>query len=1069
MILPFHNWKDKLKNFISKYPKTMIGFGVLVLAMIIFVGWTQAASANPLTDGLESIGKALLGGLISIITMILYYVLVVPLFWLIAVVIQVMVEVASWQLFINEPAVIAGWTIARDLVNVGFIAVLLYIAFGTVISYQKVNWQKDLIKLITAVVLVNFSRMIVGILIDVSQVIMLTFVNGFRNIAGGNITGNLGLDWYLSSASSFTSDPDKAAGSFIRLSIGVVMGVLLLSILAMLTAWLLLRIVKLWILTVMAPFYFLADFFPFLKRFHSYWEKEFTDQLVAGPFMAFGIWFAMSVISQTGQSSAITTPRGVLADASALTTTVTDGSVAKQSNAIFTMIIGAGLLYGVYDMSKSMAGAAAKVGQTVFKKSQDYIKAGVVGAAKGVDWGVSQISQRKLGRDISVGGAQRYIAGMKQDWRDKVKAVEAGSVSKAETIQLTVKEKRLRANKQYAEADKIREELINRKERLENEKEKTLVGKSLIDRLQSLKNAAPIASQRSAILGQAINDAKTGNFSTLNNIVNDDSYGFSADMKARVAAFTNVKGRLNDGSSAISAFNSFASSNRTSKLDSQSDVMKNLIASGVLSNDDVSKMVGKSYDDLLSSGFVGSTLNSKFSAFSDMKTEFDNPSGNLDTVISNAKAAGISVDNIDIFKDLNDVQKKENNTLAMSTQADALLTQWGSNSLNQTDATSFASVLGLSTDEAKVLTAGSQQSLLDKIRINQDSLKQTKEGLESVGKEMEVIQRKQTQDYYRSNSTRVRSQRLKEARDVLRKANEKRYPLHETPEDLADLFLNTKDKDIRDFVLNKLKPEDAHEFLKRTGSSPDITGVYETILKIGSGDKAVPSDIEDILDELRKNGKFTGQSSNPDPVQAQEEIKAQAKAKEQKLMDALNAVVSDSFNKETVQSMFEKFRKEIPTVKYALDTDKLTGKLSFNNIEDRELVELDQLKKRGIIPEKYDGFVYEDEKGEHRLSKVGFQYFFENAGRVQKKMQDYQPEYVQALVQQADTIKKTAKEYRDEMIKNASVEMSKTIDSDYNNLLGHLQELQKLTASQLSVSGKDPRKMAISTWEKNSP
>jgi len=41
--------------------------------------------------------------------------------------------------------------------------------------------------------LVNFSRTIAGIFIDISQLIMLTFVNGFAQAAGGNFVEALGI------------------------------------------------------------------------------------------------------------------------------------------------------------------------------------------------------------------------------------------------------------------------------------------------------------------------------------------------------------------------------------------------------------------------------------------------------------------------------------------------------------------------------------------------------------------------------------------------------------------------------------------------------------------------------------------------------------------------------------------------------------------------------------------------------------------------------------------------------------------------------------------------------------
>lgn len=1020
MIVPFHNWKDKLKNLIREYPKTTTGVLVVVLSVLVFVAWAQAVNAWDPLEALKDAGKTVLASLISIVTMILYYVLVVPLFWLIAVVIQVMVEVASWQLFINEPAVVAGWTIARDLVNVGFIAVLLYIAFGTVISYKSVNWQKDLVKLITAVVLVNFSRMIVGLLIDISQVIMLTFVNGFRNIAGGNITGNLGLDWYLSSASTFSTDLDKASGNFVKLAIGIAMGVLLLSILAMLTAWLLLRIVKLWILTVMSPFYFLADFFPFLKSFHSYWEKELTDNLVAGPFMAFGIWFAMSVISQTGQPSAITTPRGVLADAQALATTVTDGTVAKQSNAIFTMIIGAGLLYGVYDMSKKMAGTAGKVGMDVLNKGKNILKSGAMTVGKYADMGVARLSKDYLHHDLSVGGMRDYFREKSAAWGAKVEAFKAKGDENLKEYREKKLDEKAKANldwkhseeerkKANAEKEDLNEKIKEREKEIKEGERQVSLGENIRDRLLKQQERGEDADVRRKKIDEAMEKAKSGDFGALKALMADPSYNLSADLKDKVAKYEEGRDKLSQRKGAID--NLYTKASASGGIIEKSH-LSGLVSSGVLTSDEAASLEGKSIH------FIDSTNPEIAKKFKDYQDLSDGISSGQGIDISKARAVGLDVDDgSDIFSSLQVALDQESKLVDDGVMAKSALQKWQSGTLSAQD----ADFLGLSGEEKNLVMGRSFASLkeeLEKKREEQNAAKDKLKGLDSIianaEKKMKAVKRNLKENYLKSTSTRVIEARYKKGRDALLQDMERRFPNHDTPEDLAEIYSNVNDPEAREFAINKLQKEDVQEFMKDVGCTPDIYGIYDFALRLGSPDGKIDENIQQLLNKARDEGSNLDEKS------------------ETELMEALNDSISDPYAKEIFQKFLKKVRPVIPSAKHVLSVDQLTGNVAFTPSKTRRKKDFDAIQRGEISATGYDGYAHETSSGGVVLDDVGFNQFKKHFGQINKyTMHTYDQHFIQALVANKEEILQRIGEN----------------DPNYNKMKKVLDEIENLTYS----------------------
>ncbi len=104
---------------------------------------------------------------------------------LIILVVDAVIAVAQYNHFIDAAPVVAGWPLVRDVTNMFVIVVLLAIAFGTIIGYQNLHYKGVLGKLLLMAVLVNFSKQLIGLLIDFSQVVMLTFVNAFRAAAAG--------------------------------------------------------------------------------------------------------------------------------------------------------------------------------------------------------------------------------------------------------------------------------------------------------------------------------------------------------------------------------------------------------------------------------------------------------------------------------------------------------------------------------------------------------------------------------------------------------------------------------------------------------------------------------------------------------------------------------------------------------------------------------------------------------------------------------------------------------------------------------------------------------------------
>ena len=220
--------------------------------------------------------------------------------------VSALVSAAKYNSFVRAYPVETGWVLVRDVVNMFFIIVLLVVAFSTIIGYQPLHYKGVLPKLLLMAVLINFSKTLIGILIDFSQVVMLTFVNGFQAAAGGNFINALKvskitqLNKELIEKQAKIGVPTQDLSNLMIASLlGLVMLLIAASTIAVMVIYLLVRIVGLWVLLILSPIAFFALALPdkmkkSLSAFtDDYWGK-LSALLTGGPVVAFFLWLALA-------------------------------------------------------------------------------------------------------------------------------------------------------------------------------------------------------------------------------------------------------------------------------------------------------------------------------------------------------------------------------------------------------------------------------------------------------------------------------------------------------------------------------------------------------------------------------------------------------------------------------------------------------------------------------------------------------------------------------------------------------------------------------------------------------
>ncbi|MDO8572044.1 MAG: hypothetical protein Q7R79_05175, partial [bacterium] len=273
----------------------MVGFGIIAFPATSYAAWY-----NPFTwgDGISAAFFTALSWAISVPFIIVQTLLTAVngiLAWF-------LFYLATYNNFIYNPIVDVGWVAVRDLANLGFITILLWIAFATMIPGLGggMDYKKALPKLLLMAVLINFSRMITGILIDISQVVTLTFLKPFRDrgveiLLGMTGTFNTGAMNIINAKEGEDANLDLFFGGLINMATDTIFLAMTAVVFGIMTILFLGRLISLWILTIFSPFAFILSVVPQTQKYAKEWWGELGKNLTAAPILAFFLWLTFAI------------------------------------------------------------------------------------------------------------------------------------------------------------------------------------------------------------------------------------------------------------------------------------------------------------------------------------------------------------------------------------------------------------------------------------------------------------------------------------------------------------------------------------------------------------------------------------------------------------------------------------------------------------------------------------------------------------------------------------------------------------------------------------------------------
>jgi hypothetical protein len=270
-----------------------------VIAGFLFLSSAKATHAWSLADILGTLGKPFYDALV-IAPLLLILGIVSFLMQASATLFAWIIEPGNQTAVMGRPIIYLTWMMVRDLLNVGFILVLLFSAFATIFQVEKYNYKKLLFNIILMALLVNFSFPIARFIIDASNVLMYTLLNRMTFV-GPAVTGGANKAMgALAFGSQFSKMLDTESRDATYLISAIIFGFILAITLLAIGVMFVIRMVALAILIIFSPIAFVGAILPDTASYSNKWWHALFKYAFFGPIMVFMLYISSALIIQMG-------------------------------------------------------------------------------------------------------------------------------------------------------------------------------------------------------------------------------------------------------------------------------------------------------------------------------------------------------------------------------------------------------------------------------------------------------------------------------------------------------------------------------------------------------------------------------------------------------------------------------------------------------------------------------------------------------------------------------------------------------------------------------------------------
>jgi len=201
--------------------------------------------------------------------------------------------------FLNTGIVSLLFEQFKNFAYLGLSLAMIFTAIATILRSEKFGWQKMLPKLLIVALLVNFSLVICGMLIDLSNYLSMVSVYAFNSdITLANLLVNCSICPVVKSFYDLGGDWDivRAAG------LGTILTLLFAFQFFGLMMYVGTRIVTIIICLITSPLAFFTFAIPGGEKIWDFWRQRFQQALVVLPVICFIFYISLFFITQLATS-----------------------------------------------------------------------------------------------------------------------------------------------------------------------------------------------------------------------------------------------------------------------------------------------------------------------------------------------------------------------------------------------------------------------------------------------------------------------------------------------------------------------------------------------------------------------------------------------------------------------------------------------------------------------------------------------------------------------------------------------------------------------------------------------
>jgi len=237
----------------------------------------------------------LIGSVITAITAVLKLLL-----WLVIGAFNWFLTPTNFGGYVNFVQKTGLWSLVRDFGNIGLILASVFMAVATILGIKEYNWEKLLLKIVGVALLINFSLVICGMFVDLSNFLTTYFLT---------LGGGMRLWEMISQIITKISCAFSASKANWNFAMGATVGLLLTGTFLFQFFGLLLfvvtRVVILWLTLITSPLAFVAFVFPGKGKENamwSTWKNYFIQAIVSLPVIAFTLYFIVLILDRLSLS-----------------------------------------------------------------------------------------------------------------------------------------------------------------------------------------------------------------------------------------------------------------------------------------------------------------------------------------------------------------------------------------------------------------------------------------------------------------------------------------------------------------------------------------------------------------------------------------------------------------------------------------------------------------------------------------------------------------------------------------------------------------------------------------------